>query len=291
MSFGVRVFDLGPVEIAVATHAGPRIVAFSRKDGPHVFASLPDTVLRHPDSGVFKFLGGHRLWRSPEIPASTYHPDDIPVNITTDSAGFTVRGEVERDGIVKTISVSQHGSYTIVDHRLDNRGSSALRVAPWAITQLAPGGTAFLPESLEPVDVDRVMPNRRIVIWPYTDLSSPEIEFTPGILALHATDSEMKTKIGIPNTRGWVAYMLGKELFVKWSPWHDDDAQYSDFGASVQCYRDERFIEIETLGPLVTLDPGSRVAHREVWKLKQLGDRPLDQVLASLPNVPEGIEL
>ena len=291
MGTDARVFELGPVKISVATQAGPRIVGYSRIHGPQLFASLPGTVLSHPDAGVFRFLGGHRLWRSPEVPASTYQPDDLPVEITATDDGLTVRGEADRDGVVKTFSVSQRGSYTIVDHQLENRGARAVQLAPWAITQLAPGGVAVLPEPLDLVDPDGVLPNRRLVIWPYTDLASAEVEFAIDCVLVHATDNEAKTKIGIPNTRGWLAYVLGDELFVKWSALHDDDAQYSDFGASAQCYRDERFIELETLGPLVVLDPGLSVAHREVWQLQQVGDRPLNQIIASLPNTPEGIEL
>jgi hypothetical protein len=291
MSTDARTFEFGHVVISVATQAGPRIVGYSRKHGLQLFASLPGTVLSHPDAGVFRFLGGHRLWRSPEIPVSTYHPDGLPVEITATQAGLTVNGEADLDGIVKTLSISQQGSYTIVDHQLENFGARAIQLAPWAITQLTPGGVAALPEPVDPVDGDAVLPNRRLVIWPYTDLASAEVEFASDCVIVHATDSEAKTKIGIPNTRGWLAYALGDELFVKWSALHDDDTQYSDFGASVQCYRDERFIELETLGPLVVVDPGLSVVHREVWQLQQMGGQPLDHLLASLPNTPEGIEL
>jgi hypothetical protein len=291
MSTDARTFEFGPVEISVATQAGPRIVGYSRTHGPQLFASLPGTVLSHPDAGVFRFLGGHRLWRSPEVPASTYHPDDLPVKITTTEDGLTVQGEADRDGIVKALSISQRGSYTIVDHQFENLGARAVQLAPWAITQLTPGGVAVLPEPLDLVDAHGLVPNRRLVIWPYTDLASAEVEFGVDCVIVHATDSESKTKIGTPNTRGWLAYALGDELFVKWSALHDDGMQYSDFGASVQCYRDDRFIELETLGPLVVLDPGLNVVHREVWQLQQMGGQSVDRLLASLPNTPEGIEL
>jgi hypothetical protein len=32
-------------------------------------------------------------------------------------------------------------------------------------------------------------------------------------------------------------------------------------------YVDDRFIELETLGPLVTLEPGATTTHREQWSL------------------------
>ena len=110
MNTDARTFEFGQVVISVATQAGPRIVGYSRKHGLQLFASLPGTVLSHPDAGVFRFLGGHRLWRSPEIPVSTYHPDGLPVEITATQAGLTVKGKADLDGIVKTLSISPNST-------------------------------------------------------------------------------------------------------------------------------------------------------------------------------------
>jgi hypothetical protein len=283
------VFRLGPVTVHVATQAGPRIVGYARSDGPQLFASLPGATVAHPGSGEFRFLGGHRLWRSPEVPSITYHPDDTPVRIVEDRDGFTVSGGRDGDGIVRTISVVQRGPYTVVDHQFENLGPARVRTALWAITQLVPGGVAILPERLDPVDETGVLPNRRIVVWPYTDLSGPEIEFTPGAVIVHATSSAAKTKIGLPNSRGWIAYALDGELFVKWSSLNNEHGTYPDHGASAQCYRDERFLELETVGQLVWLDPGDVSVHREVWRLDSLGDTPIGYATASLPSAPEGI--
>jgi len=76
-------------------------------------------------------------------------------------------------------------------------------------------------------------------------------------------------------------------MFVKWSPLHRDSELYVDRGVSVECYRDERFIELETLGPLVTVQPGKRVAHREIWMLRRVSADTVADVLESLPTEPE----
>jgi hypothetical protein len=288
-SIETLVFRLGPVEVEVATQAGPRIVGYSRAGGPQLFASLPDAVLGCPGEEDFRFLGGHRLWRSPEVPSITYHPDNAPVEIIEERDGFTVSGGTDRDGIVRALTVSQHGGYTVVDHRLENLGSVEVLTAPWAITQLAPGGTAILPEHREMMDPDGVLPNRRLVVWPYTDLSASEITFATDSVMVEASARESKSKVGMPNTRGWLAYVHRGELFITWSPCHDENSTYPDFGASVQCYRDERFIELETVGPITLLDPGSNVVHREVWHLRPVGSDSVADVIASLPLAPEGI--
>ena len=51
--------------------------------------------------------------------------------------------------------------------------------------------------------------------------------------------------------------------------------------ASVQCYSCGDFIEVETLGPLVTLGTGESTTHRETWTLARVDpDAPMDAVLA-----------
>jgi hypothetical protein len=259
--------------------------------GSSPFAELPGEGIDHAEAGTFHFLGGHRLWRAPEIPAVTYLPDDGPITIEESGGVFEMVGQRDVNGIVKRLSVSQRGAFTIVDHVLENHGDAALLAAPWAITQLAPGGFAYIPISTEPIDPDGVLPNRQLVIWPYTDLSAPEIQFTEDKIMVHSSVRRSKMKVGLANTRGWLAYHFGDELFVKWSHVRRDEAFYVDLGASVQCYRDERFLELETLGSRAQLGTGEHVTHREVWTLLPLDGATADDVLDELPTAPEGIVL
>lgn len=279
--------DLGPVDVTIATNAGPRILAYARHGGPQLFASLPTEVIEHPAIGSYRFLGGHRLWRAPEVPDITYAPDDDPVTITERERGVEVVGSPDSESITKTITVTQTAAFTVVDHELRNDGWTPVRCAPWAITQLAPGGTAYLPQAVGPLDEDGVLPNRNIVLWPYTDPSSPEITIRDDEVRIRASDRVSRSKLGVSNRRGWIAYARGGELFVKWSPLHRDGELYVDFGASVQCYRDERFLELETLGPRVTVQPGKSAVHREIWMLREAPEDELREVLGSLPSVPE----
>lgn len=55
-------------------------------------------------------------------------------------------------------------------------------------------------------------------------------------------------------------------MFIKpfgWEPW----ATYPDFGSNNELYAAGDYLEIETLGPLVTLAPGERTTHIERWFL------------------------
>jgi hypothetical protein len=272
-------------------NAGPRILGYARHGGPQLFASLPSEVIEHPAVGSYRFLGGHRLWRAPEVPAITYEQDDIPIDVTVEDGGFELVGPLGADAIVKAISVAQHNEFTIVNHELRNEGWTPVRCAPWAITQLVPGGVAYLPQQRVPADEDGVLPNRHIVLWPYTDVSAPEVTISQEQVTVFASDHRSKSKVGLPNRLGWIAYALGDELFVKWSALHRDGELYVDRGVSVECYRDERFIELETLGPQVTLQPGKRAVHREVWMLREVSTDSASEVLDALPVEPEVLGL
>lgn len=278
--------DLGAVTLTVAVDAGPRILGYARPGGPQLFADLPDTMIVHPLIGEYRFLGGHRLWRAPEDPAVTYLRDDHGVAIRTLDAGVELSGPPDPDGVSKQLVVRQSGAATIVDHVLRNDGAASVVVAPWAITQLAPGGTAFLPQPIGNADPDGVLPNRHLVLWPYADPGAPEVTMRQDLIEVFASDRPSRFKAGWPNRRGWLCYELDGELFVKWARRHDDQLAFTDLGASAECYRDERFLELETLGPLATLAPGGEARHREVWTLIDLGDASASNVIAALPVEP-----
>jgi hypothetical protein len=283
-----RTIHLGPVAVDYAIDAGPRILGYARHGGPQLFASLPTQALEHPAIGKYRLLGGHRLWRAPERPAITYAPDDgAKMAVTEFTDGLSISGAPEPDGLTKTISLTQRGQYTVVDHELHNQGPDPVRCAPWAITQLATGGVAILPQTQSATDPDGVLPNRYLVAWPYTDWSHPEIEFLPDSVHIHGSDRPYPTKVGQPNQRGWIAYSSDGEIFIKWTTCNDDSNEYVDFGATMQCYRDQRFVEIETLGALSTLEPGQKTLHREIWLLFPAGDEPTEELLSHLPSYPE----
>jgi hypothetical protein len=281
LSHRTEVFEVGDYEIATTRDAGPRILRFARGGGPSLFAELPGVSLESR-AGRLALLGGHRLWRAPEIPQITWEPDDKPVEIERLDDGFLITGAPDRDGMVKSIAVREGDSTLMVEHELSNRSASTVRCAPWAITQLTPGGVAILPLPAGPLDADGVLPNRSIVLWPYTDLTAPELTIGATDIRVTASATAPATKVGTQNRRGWMAYAGDGEVFVKWSPLHDDAGEYADLGASIECYRNDRFIELETVGTLVDVVPGATVGHREVWALYELEGRTLDELLDSL---------
>jgi hypothetical protein len=282
-------FSVGEAVLTVARNAGPRIVSYASNGVRQLFAHLPRESIDHFGVDPYYFIGGHRLWRAPEIPAVTYQRDDLPVTIREIETGIEITGTPDSDGVVKVMDVTAFGDMTVVDHVLRNEGEQPVTAAPWAITQVSVGGVGVVPQARTAVDDDGVLPNRSVVMWPYTDPSDSDIVFGTRDIRIAATTNQSKAKIGTQNTKGWIAYHLSGALFVKWSALHDDSLTYPDRGSSIECYRDDRFMELETLGPMVTLEPGDAVSHREVWKMIDVTSVPVDEVLESLPTEPEAM--
>jgi hypothetical protein len=270
---------------------GPRILGLALSGGENLFAELPDQTLDCPGNGVFHFYGGHRLWHAPEDPQRTYLPDDSPVDVSEIEAGVCLSQPTEvSSGIQKEISIRLPGTdaQVIVEHRLRNLGKWPVELAVWAITQLNTGGEAILPIGAPTVDQYGARPNQHLALWPYTDLNSPHLRLGKQLIRLRADMTKGAFKLGFGNQSGWLAYLLGDTLFVKFAPYRPESGYY-DYGSSSECYCSVRFIELESLSPRVTLAPGEVVSHREEWALFKGVFFPEDE--ASLIDVLKGLRM
>ncbi len=257
------------VSLLITQSVGPRILKLSPAGGENLFAELPDVTLDCPEKESFHIRGGHRLWHAPEKASRTYLPDNAPVTITEMDVGIQVVQPVEVEtGLQKSLMIAlpDDSATVIVDHTLTNTGMWAVECAPWAITQMRPGGTAVLPQNTLPLDADGLLPNRPLALWPYTDINSPHIDLHNDHIAIHANMTEPALKLGFPNPRGWLAYWVEGTGFVKTAVFNPA-ATYYDFGSSSECYCNDKFLELETLGPRSFIEPGNSVTHREVWYL------------------------
>ncbi|HVL53051.1 MAG TPA: hypothetical protein VM344_02185 [Vitreimonas sp.] len=94
-----------------------------------------------------------------------------------------------------------------------------------------------------------------------------------------------KLKAGVRNTRGWAAYVLAGEAFVKEYRFVAG-ATYPDMGCNTELFTDPEMLELESLGPLTRLEPGGHVDHVERWTLaRSVGgttDDELDEQLLPL---------
>lgn len=273
------------LDLLVTQSVGPRLIRLSLRDRQNLLAELPGVSLDCPGAGPMNLWGGHRLWHAPEIKRRTYLPDNEPVTVNEVDGGLEVIQPTEGPtGIKKSLRIRlpDQSATVIIDHTLSNEGMWPVELAPWAITQLKPGGSAILPQATALADPDGLLPNRRLTLWPYTDIRSPYIQWGNHYIFIHATMPQEALKIGFPNPVGWLAYHLDGTVFVKQANYRAA-ADYPDFGSSSECYCRAEFIELETLGPRVTLGLGETVVHRETWRLfADIAFEPTEEAAAAL---------
>lgn len=252
------------------TAGGPRITHLGWADGrENLLAAVPDFTIETP-LGSYRFLGGHRLWHAPEAHPRSYIPDDANgLTATPQSGGVTLAAPPEPlTGIAKRLEIrlDPHRPAVLLRHELHNAGPWPVTLAPWAITQFRLGGVALMPLPTAPADSAGLLPNRLLALWPYSRLDDPRLRLHDGAALLHAAPGAPPFKLGGWNSAGWLGYWLGDHFFRKqFSP--QPGQPHPDLGCNAEIYANDRFIELETLGPLVTLDPGARVAHEERWEL------------------------
>ncbi|MDB4990154.1 MAG: hypothetical protein JWN04_5332 [Myxococcaceae bacterium] len=261
----------GSVEVVLATQVGPRILHYGLLGRRNVLAELPSSLHSHPTSygEPWHIFGGHRLWYAPEHAERSYYPDNQPVAVERLARGVCLTQPVELgSGLEKSITVelAAEGSHVTLRHRLVNRGSARLELAPWALTAMAPGGRAYFPHPPYVPHPEALAPARPLVLWPFTRMSDPRFGWGDSFVSLRQDPTRADPqKIGLYDPLGYMAYALEGQLFIKR---HTPRAGlHADFGCNVQAFTNAFFLELETLGPLVSLGPLEQVEHEEHWFL------------------------
>jgi hypothetical protein len=261
---------IGPYRLEAATAFGPRLTGLRRDEGPELFAQLSgDVGIDLSESRIFRFYGGHRLWAAPEIPSITYAPDDHPCDVSAGSDELTVTAPADASGFVKQLSVRLDGNGLVVDHRLTNAASESASVAAWAITQFQLGGLALLPIGPS-IAGDEFQADRSLVLWSYTDLTDPRLSWQERAVVVEAAVGP-RFKIGSGPSPGRLGYLIDRQLFTK-EITSAGAGTYPDRGAVGQVFVEDSFCELESVGPIVALEPGSSITHREFWEVTDCAD-------------------
>jgi hypothetical protein len=254
--------------------SGPRIVRLGLAGSDvNLLAETPDDGWDTP-LGRYELFGGHRLWFAPENPSLVAVPDSTGLRLTENERGVELEGAPEPEtGLVRSISIALDESAPSVDlhHRLVNRGDRPLELAPWSITQLPLGGTAVLPQA-QIGDGPLVNPDRLLVLWPYSSWQDERL--MPGDDELRVRGSAGdRLKMGTFVQAGSVSYQRnGTTLASRFTP--QRGKAHADLGCNVEVFVGDRYIEIEVLGPLATLEPGAAVELAVRWEIASDGRTP-----------------
>ena len=281
----------GEVELVATTDVGPRIVRFGFVGGQNLFHNFPETLGRIGDQEWHSY-GGHRLWHAPEIFPRTYGPDNEPVEHAWDGTTLTLRNADDANGLEKEtrLTLSPTAPRVEVTHRIVNRNPWAIELAVWALSVMAQGGRAIYPQEDFKPHPDVLVPARPLVLWHFTDMSDPRWTWGRRYIQLRQDPAATtKQKVGMLNSKGWAAYLLGGDAFIKRYAC-EPGASYPDMGCNTETYTDPDMLEVETLGPLTRLEPGAHVDHLESWLLARVDCGPDDADIDAhlLPLVGHG---
>ncbi len=264
----IRLRNAG-LELIVTTRVGPRIVHFGFTGEQNLLYLSPGDAGK-TGGADWRIYGGHRLWHAPEARPRSYCPDNDPVVYACNDHSVKLVQETEPGtGIVKEmeISLSEQKNEVSVLHRLTNGNAWDIELSPWAISVMAPGGLAIVPQEPFGEGNDYLLPARPLALWQYTKMNDTRwIWGDRYILARQDPAKTSEQKIGVLNKPGWAAYLLNGSLFIKRFA-YDPAAVYPDFGCNNEIYINGSFLEIESLGPLVKLAPQQSIGHTERWLL------------------------
>ncbi|MEO5884533.1 MAG: hypothetical protein ABIQ58_03350 [Candidatus Limnocylindrales bacterium] len=270
----------GQIELIATTQVGPRVIRLGFVGGQNQFKTFDET-LGQTGGDEWHSYGGHRLWHAPEMMPRSYAPDNGPVRHAWDGQTLTLGSEEPANGLGKEMRVTLSPSEPVVDvvHRLVNRNPWTVELAPWALSVMAPGGRAVIPQEAYRPHPDALLPARPVVVWSFTDMSDPRWTWGRRYIQLRQDPTATsKQKAGVLNTRGWAAYLLDGEAFIKAYP-AVPGATYPDMGCNTEVFTDPGMLEVETLGPLTHLEPGAHVDHVERWLLARLAPASSDEEL------------
>jgi hypothetical protein len=257
------------MDLILTAAVGPRIIRCGFLGRENEFYEFPETL---GTQGWTEFVayGGHRLWIAPEEPTLSYYPDNVPIEVQEHSDFIRARQSAEANlGITKELDVSLNPDANRIEitHRLINERDHSIILAPWALTIMNQGGIGIMPLPPRGDHPQELLPTSTISIWPYTNLEDKRLVWTERYIFLSQDPSLLEPqKVGgwVPDS--WLAYLRDEHLFIKRFQARTDCA-YPDLGSNAEMFTNGEILELESLGPLVSLETGHQVEHLEQWFL------------------------
>ena len=251
---------------------------------PNLLADLSNFPPVPTPYGDYHFHGGHRLWHAPEAMPRSYIPDDGEISITDLSDGVILEGKTEPGTSIRKqieIHLAADKPSATLTHTLINDGLWPVELAAWAITQFHLGGTVILPMPIGNADPAGLLHNRQFSLWPYARINDPRLILDDRFVMFKADAALPPFKLGYFNSLGWIAYWIDGVLFRKTFDVHAG-LSHPDNNCNAEIYCNDQFVELESLAPLKTLDPGASVIHMETWDISY----GLDSLPEEIRQVP-----
>lgn len=241
--------SVGACEMIVVADVGPRILSLRQEDGPN---------LLHDDTtgfgvGDWRLYGGHRFTVAPEG-GQSYIPDNAPCRVAACSQELCFEAPVGANGLRRTLIVGPSGDAEgfEIEHRLENHGGAPWHGAVWAITCVRSEGRVY-----------GACVDGRVHFWPNARRTHWRI--VSGRVAI--TPNGMRSKGGWYSDPAWVAAAQSHATLMIHAASAPSPASHVDGGCNVEVFTCADYVEIETLGAEVTLEPGEHALHRQYWRV------------------------
>jgi hypothetical protein len=267
----------GRIEAAVVTAVGPRVIELKASGGANLF-HVRDAEAGGRGEPQWMFRGGWRLWIAPEQHETTYALDNTPCAAeVVDGTTLRVTAAPQAAaGIQKVIEVTLDAAQPrlhLVSH-IRNVTDHRLTYAAWSLSVMRPGGRAFVPLDVGPLEAFDA--TRMLRLWSYTEIGDPRYRFGDRLVQIDQSAvrppapgqsgrRDDESKIGVDSAQGWAAYLVDRALYLKRFP--HAAGSYPDGGATIEIYSSAEFLEVEQLSPLTTLQPGEEIVLPEDWWL------------------------
>jgi hypothetical protein len=256
----------GELIFAAALDFGIRILYFARAGRANFFYEQPKDAVYLSTKEGWRVYGGHRLAFAPEND-KVYWPDNVPVRFTALEDGVLL--EQEQDpwlSVEKSVELRFTGKplELSVLHRIRNVGKKVLKGASWAITAVRAGGTMTVP-FIPPVEFTG-KPSRFVSLWNNTSLTDERLHFKKDSIELKQIPMDDYFKMGVFCSEGLIRYRVEEQEFQKRFE-VDMPVTYPDSNVNIEFFACRYMMELETLTPLNSIQPGAICEHREIWSI------------------------
>ncbi len=270
----------GDNRAVISPAVGARLLSYSINGENIIYENIESWGRTLLNSTNHFWAGGYQLDLGPEMRGIPAHPwlwqGPWPTRAVN---AFTVQATSEPD---RTLGVQLEKEFTMdpdsgelgLVQKMRNVTANDVTFCLWDRTLCKGGGYALLPLAKK----SRFKAGwaiRRGEAGKYAyDGDSPKdarAKVMEGVLVVEgrALPGLESLKVGTDAEAGWIAYVRGKVLLVKFFP-VTAGANYSDGGNTTEFYCDKRVSELEPLSPEVTLKQGENYSFPGKWLLMEL---------------------
>lgn len=239
--------------------------------------------------------GGDKVWPSAQDDWPKHQPaawppdpsfDNGPYQVTRLPAGVRLSGPVSPYfgvRVVRDITLLRGAAALVLRDRFFKAASGkAFPIGIWSISQVRGDSTVYLPLNthglfpglgLTPLgDSKTLLPN-----WSNWQAHGDVLAIT--------RPSNIGTKVGVDDSAGWMACLYNGNLLFSEHFRRDPRAAYPDNGVNAEVFTNgddsQAYMEMEALGPMVTLRPGGALSRALSWRLQRLPKTPANSDVAA----------